>query len=65
MSFTFSTAAHNFSSSLVGSPIWSCEVMMLSPSLRSPRCCHNSSVMNGMNGWSIWSKVSKKWSVAS
>ena len=33
--------------------------MIDSPSLRSARCCHNSSVMNGINGWSIRRSLSK------
>ena len=38
--------------------------MIDSPSRRSARCCHSSSVMNGMNGWSIRSRLSKYPSVA-
>ena len=40
--------------------MFNCWTIRLSPSLRSYICCHNSSVMKGMNGCSNFSKLSKK-----
>ena len=65
MSFTCSISAMSCSSCAVGASICNVARMMLSPSLRSVMCCHNSSVMKGIKGCNILSKSSKKAMVAS
>ena len=57
-SFTTSNSLTIISLQAVG--MFNCWTIRLSPSLRSYICCHNSSVMKGMNGCSNFSKLSKK-----
>ena len=57
-SFTTSNCCTKASSTSVDMEIGL--TIRLSPSLRSTMCCHNSSVMNGMNGCSRCNRLSKK-----
>ena len=60
MLFTISKSAIVAASPSSGLPIVEGLTVMLSPSLRSAMCCHSSSVINGMKGWSRCSRWSKK-----
>ena len=62
---SFTTSNSRMISSSTNADIDNGLTIKLSPSVRSQRCCHNSSVINGMNGWSRCNKLSKKPIVAS
>ena len=62
---SFSTSDINAVSSAEGLESSNLSLIIESPSLRSYIFCQSSSVINGMKGWSIFSKTSKNLKVAS